>query len=187
MSTSFDLLVRTFALGDVAHDPRKQSLVSSVNFADAQVDRKDPPCAVLTNHFAADSDDFLLAGIEVIANVAVVLVVIRRRHQQIHILTEHLAGGITEQPLGGGIEGENRARRVNRDDAIDHVLQDRRHPRQLLHVHVGAVHRQTCFPNQNSYAIKIPHTGAGFFGILVANLLLAKLHSPYLRSQFPQF
>ena len=61
-------------------------------------------------HFAADADDLALAGLEKIADIAVVLDAIRRRHQHLDVLPDHFVGAIFEQLLAGRIEHQDRSR-----------------------------------------------------------------------------
>ena len=78
---------------------------------------------------AADADDLGLAGREIAREVAVVLLVIGRRHQHADIAADDLVCGIAEQPLGAGVERLDAAAGVDHDDAVDGRIDDRQQPR----------------------------------------------------------
>src|SRR5262249_1572021 len=66
-----------------------------------------------------------LAGCEIARHVAVVLFVVRRRHQNIDLLADDLAGGIPEQLLRGRIERLDSSVAVDDHDAVHGRLDDR--------------------------------------------------------------
>ena len=59
------------------------------------------------------------------AEIRVVFLVIRRRHQHLDVAADHLGLGIAEQPLGAAIERLDRARGIDHDDAVDRSIDDR--------------------------------------------------------------
>ena len=104
-------------------DKRVQALV--LKLADGQVGRKDGAVLAPAVDFAADADDVPLAGLLIVGQVAVVLVVIGRRHQHFHVLPDQLAGQVAEHPLRGGVDGVDRSLRVDGDDGVDRGIDHR--------------------------------------------------------------
>jgi hypothetical protein len=72
-----------------------------------------------THNLAADADDPFLARHAIARQVAVVLLMIGRGHQHLHILAETFFGPVTEQALAGGVEDLDRAFHIDDDDPID--------------------------------------------------------------------
>ena len=100
-------------------------LAAEHHLADRQVQRKRRAVLAAPGHLAADADDLLDAGREIAREVAVVLLVIRRRHQHVDVAPEHFGLAVAEQPLGGRIERFDAAVRVDDDDAVDGRFDDR--------------------------------------------------------------
>ena len=80
-----------------------------------------------SRHFAADADDLLFAGREVVVQVAVVPLAIGTGHQHVDVAPEHLAEAIAEQPLCRRVESLNQAAIVDHDDGVDGRFNDRAH------------------------------------------------------------
>ena len=64
-------------------------------------------------------------GREIAGEIGVVLFVIRRRHQHVDVLADHVALGVPEQPLGRRVEGFDAAVRIDDDDAVHGRFDDR--------------------------------------------------------------
>ena len=60
------------------------------HLADRQMQRKGGPVLSPAGHLASDADDFRHARGEVVGHVPIVLFVVRRRHQQVDVLADHL-------------------------------------------------------------------------------------------------
>ena len=96
------------------------------------------------DHFAADADDLFLPGGQVAGKITVVFLSIGRRHEDLDVLTDHFLRGITEQPLGGGVDRLDEAPLVDADDAIDRSFQQGVHPgfagrQRVLYLLAGAI------------------------------------------------
>ena len=74
--------------------------------------------------FAADADDVLFSGLQVPGQIAVVLFPVRRGHEHLDVLADHLLGGIAEHPFGGGIDRLDDAAGVDGDDRIRRGVQN---------------------------------------------------------------
>ena len=88
------------AIAQVVKDAREAAFaVVGLHLADRQMHRKRRAVLAAGGHFAADADDLLLAGREVMVKVPVVALAVGARHQHVHVAPEHLADAIAEQPL----------------------------------------------------------------------------------------
>ena len=66
-----------------------------------------------------------------IAEVAIVVLAIWRRHQHLDVLTDHLAGAVFEQFLAGRIEHQHAAVGVDQDDPADGGIHHRTQQRRI--------------------------------------------------------
>ena len=66
--------------------------------------------------------------VEVAREVAVVLLVVRRRHQHADVAPDHFRFRISEQLLGAAVERLDDALGVDDDDAVDRRVEDRIEP-----------------------------------------------------------
>src|SRR5262245_8425119 len=93
------------------------------------MDGKQLSVTPLSRHLSSDADDASLAGREIARHVRVVLLVIRRRHEYVDVLTDHVAFGVSEQALCSGIERLDPAVAVDHDDAVHRRFDNRSPPR----------------------------------------------------------
>jgi hypothetical protein len=77
------------------------------------------------HHLAADPDDLLSTGAQVVGDVAIVLVLVRRRHQQIDALAEHIGRTVAEHSLRRPIEHFDDPPAVDDDDRVHRRIDDR--------------------------------------------------------------
>ena len=77
---------------------------------------------------AADADDPLFPGVQVIGEVAVVFVAVGLGHQHLHVLADRPRGGVAEDPLGRRVERFDGPVLVDGDDAIHGGVDDRPDP-----------------------------------------------------------
>src|SRR5712672_146317 len=84
-------------------------------------------CAILaaTFHVAADADDPAHARAPVVFQVAIVLIVERRRHQHLDVAAHDLTLPIAEQFFASWIEHSYRSKRVDQDDSVDRGVEHR--------------------------------------------------------------
>ena len=75
--------------------------------------------ALSPGHLTASPDDLGVSGREVATQIAVVLLVIRRGHQHVHVAADGFGFRISEQALGATIERFDGAVVVDDDDAVD--------------------------------------------------------------------
>jgi hypothetical protein len=80
------------------------------HLADRQVHGKRRAVLAPRRHFATDADDASLTRSDVPVDVAVVLIAIRRRHQDVDGLADDLRSLVAEQPLRARVEGLRRSR-----------------------------------------------------------------------------
>jgi hypothetical protein len=81
--------------------------------------REDRAIALEPRHLASDADDSLLPGFEIPREIRVVLFVVRRGHQDVHVAAHDFVFPIPKQPLGSRVERLDGASRVDDDDAVD--------------------------------------------------------------------
>jgi hypothetical protein len=133
------------SLGDVAHDAGEVAAAFQPELADGELHGKGAAVLAPAEHLAAAADDLRLAGAQVAADVAVVLVAVGLRHQHAHVLPDHLAGRVAEDALGGAVEGRHRAALVDGDDRVDDVIHHRAHAfcsLEILLAAAGLLHRR---------------------------------------------
>ena len=86
--------------------------------------RKGRAVLAAATHFAADADDLLDAGADIVGDVAIVLTAVRLGHEHLDVLADELGSVITEQALGGGVDVFDQSSIVNGDDGRNGQLQD---------------------------------------------------------------
>ena len=123
------LVLEPHALGEVVQHARELTFALDRHLADRQVERERAAVASTPGHLAARPDDRGDARVEIPIEIAVVLVVIRRRHQHLDVATHHFGLGVAEQPLRAGIERFDVSLAVDDDDAVDRGIDDRSQPR----------------------------------------------------------
>src|SRR5262249_10317230 len=87
--------------------------------ADRQADRKSGPVAAPGCDLPTDADDFLVTSGEIARDIAVVLVAVRRRHQDADVLADGFFLAIAEHPLRRRIERFDAPVRIDDDDPVD--------------------------------------------------------------------
>jgi hypothetical protein len=107
------------APGQVAQHPRELPLTGDPHFPDRQMHRKERAVSPPPGHLTARTDDPRLAGREVPLEIRVVLLMMRRRHQDADVPPDHFLIGIPEQLLRTTVEGFDLTASVDDDDAID--------------------------------------------------------------------
>ena len=87
------------AFGEVADESGEEALVAHMHLADGKLHRKRRAVVALSDDDAADADNAALAGAHIAIEVAVVVVLVRRRHQHLDVFPEHVRrGGRTAVP-----------------------------------------------------------------------------------------
>src|SRR5687768_15232735 len=94
-----------FPLRYVADDADEYLVVIASRLADRQFQWKDRPIFAPAIDFPSDADDPAVPRLTVIPQIGVVLLLIRRGHQHLHVLPDHLIGGIAEQAQAGRVAG----------------------------------------------------------------------------------
>ena len=136
----------------VVQHARELALAADVHLANRQVDGEERAIAAAAGHLATDANDLGVAGVEVALEIAIVLFVMWRGHQQADIAAHDLGLRVAEQLFGTAVERLDAAARVDHDDAVGGRVQDgveplgagtgggRRHPLTLLG-HLQPVHQ----------------------------------------------
>ena len=93
-------LLERDAVAQIVEDAREAALAIAHHLADRQMNGKARAVLLEAGHFAADADDLLLAGREIVTQVAVVLLAIGTWHQHVDVATDDFADRVAEQPLG---------------------------------------------------------------------------------------
>jgi len=119
-------------LADVAHKPREQTPLAQPHLDDRHVEREGVPVLVLADHLAPATDDFLVAGLQVVGHVAVVLAAVRLWHEHADAAAHHLVRAIAEDARRRVVERLDDAPLVNGDDALSGSLDDSLQPRLVI-------------------------------------------------------
>ena len=88
--------LRLLSLGNVAEDAHEPLPSAASHFADRQVHRKGRAVLASADDLAADPDYLGLPRMRIVAEVAVVLAVIRLRHQHPHVSADDLLRSVPE-------------------------------------------------------------------------------------------
>src|SRR5215469_9618251 len=100
--------------GKIPDETGEKTLLADVHFADSQFYWKSRAVAPLTDHDPPDANDAPLTGAQVTRDVAVMILAVRRRHQHLDVLPQHIGRGIAEQPF------RRRAERLDQSELVDH-------------------------------------------------------------------
>ena len=98
------------------------------DLADRQMQREGRAVLAASLHFPSDADDLGAAGRQIPRQIGVVLLLVRRRHEHVDVVTEHFCRRVAEQPLRRRIERLDAAVRVDDDDTVDSGVDDRPPP-----------------------------------------------------------
>ncbi len=99
-------------------DPGEVTLAVNLILADRKVHGKGRAILAPAGHLAADADDPALAGVAVLANIAVVLAPIGFGHEYLDVLPNQLGGRVAKQRFRRWVYALDEARLINRDDGI---------------------------------------------------------------------
>lgn len=123
-----ELLLKPVALGQVMNDAGEDSPVADTRLTHRKVDRKNLPILPTRLHLPANTDDPSVRGLPIRRQVTVVLVPIRRGHQDADVSADDLALAIAKEALCRGVEGLDGPELVDRDDAVDGTTEDSAQP-----------------------------------------------------------
>ncbi len=124
----------------VMDDPGEVTLAVNLILADRKVHGKGRAILAPACHFPADADNLALAGVAVLADIAVVLAPVRLGHEYLDILPNQLCSRVAEQLFRGWVYALDEAHLINRDDGIDGRLQ---YARELVQ---GSLRRRSVEP-----------------------------------------
>ena len=113
------------ALGHVVDQPGEHASAADGNLADGEVHGERRAVLAPADHLAADADDLALAGPQVIGQVGVVPLVIRRGHEHLHVGADHLGRRVAEQAHRGRVDRFDDPVVVDRNDAVHRGLENR--------------------------------------------------------------
>src|SRR5215472_2415029 len=99
-----EVLLHSGTRGEIADEPREDVRAVEFDLADRELDRKDRTVFPTRLDLAPDADDVPLTGAEIALDIAVMPLPVGRRHEHADVATDHLAGGIAEELLGGDDE-----------------------------------------------------------------------------------
>jgi hypothetical protein len=121
-----DVLLLALGFGDVG-DHADQALHRPVVVDDADRQRHGKLLAIAAQpgDLAAQTDDVAVAAALEVGDQAVVPGAVAFRHQHGDVATDHLAGGEAEHALGGVVEAQHDALRIDRQDAFGAALDHR--------------------------------------------------------------
>src|SRR6185436_4795830 len=110
-------------LRKVVQDAGEVLLAVGLERADRQVNGKNGSVPAARHDLAADADDLALAGLQMMAKVAVMAAVKRLGHQDIDVATDQLVAGETEHVLDGRVERADQSQLIDDDYGADGRLQ----------------------------------------------------------------
>ena len=113
------LLLEIHARTEIVHHSREFACAAHRHLADRQMKREDRPVATAAADFTADADDVCRSGGEITRQVAIVFFVVRRRHQDVDVLTDDLRRRVAKQAFGSAIERFDSGSVVDDDDPVD--------------------------------------------------------------------
>src|SRR5690625_3004091 len=91
---SQNFLLQSAIFRDVPDDTGIDPLIVNIDFTDVKIHRESGTILSPAHHFPANSYYLLITGIMVVLNVIIMFSSIGFRHQNFHILTQDLVGGI---------------------------------------------------------------------------------------------
>ncbi len=127
-----DLGLQPQALGDVVQHPQEEHFVAVADFAHRELQGEGRAVAAPAFDLPADADDSRLAGRQVAREVAVVLRLPGRRHEDLDVLFQQLLGGITEHLLDRRIDQLDDAGGIDEHDAVENGIEHRLEPLRAL-------------------------------------------------------
>src|SRR5205807_5974838 len=119
-----DFPFEPLAVADVTHETGKQPLVRQPHFTDGQIHRENRAVLAQANHFAPDADDSGPTGAEIIPQVTIVLVAIRRWHEDLDVFANDLLRLVSENLFRRRVERLDDAALVDGDDSFDRRFED---------------------------------------------------------------
>ena len=115
--------------GEIADEAGEEALLGDFGFADRKLEWKRRAVLALADDDPADADDPPLAGELVALQVAVMILPVWRRHQNLDVLSQSFLGAVAEQPLRGRAEGLHDAALVDDDHGIGNSFENGFHVR----------------------------------------------------------
>src|SRR5688572_27603178 len=92
------------ALAQIVQNPSEFLVAANRHLSNRQMQRKRAAIAPAPDDLATDPDDLCLASREVATEIAVVLLMVRGRHQHVDVAPGDFGSWISEQPLSRRIE-----------------------------------------------------------------------------------
>src|SRR5262249_18014551 len=113
-------------IGDVTDETRECRRPRQIDPRDRQLDRELAPISAHRRQFDSPVEVCGLPGLEVAHQAFTMPRPKRRRHYQLcHVVTRDLIARVAEDALGGGIELNDAALLVHRDDGVERGAEDR--------------------------------------------------------------
>ena len=96
-----------------------------MHLTDRKLHRKGRTVAALPDHHTADTDDPALARSQVTFDITVVILVVRRWHQDFHIFSNYVGGVKAEQSFRRGAERLNQTALVDDHHGVGNAVENR--------------------------------------------------------------
>ncbi len=138
------------ASGNVAHRTGVMRLLANHHFADGQLDREGAAILASPHDFPSFADDLWHMAGTVVAQVAIMGLAVRARHQHLDVLSDHFGGVVAKNPLSGRIDGLDNAEFINGQNAIHDGVQNTFNPVATiaqLHGRQALIHFQFAQPD----------------------------------------
>ena len=113
------------AMGNIANGADKITGVAVRHIADRQFHRKRFAVLAQPDHFAADADDFCIAGAEIVFQITVMGRPVWLRHQNRHVPADGFIGTVEEYPFCRRIEVQDLSVLVDNDQRVDAIVHER--------------------------------------------------------------
>ena len=120
-----ELFLHLHARAQVVKDAGELALAANGQFADRQANGQHASVFAKRGHITSHADDLRDTRIEIVRQIAVVIVPVGRRHQHADVLADHFGGGITEELFGTEIERFDTPARIDQNDGVDGGIDDR--------------------------------------------------------------
>ncbi len=128
----FELADGLAEVGDVAGNPGEHAAVAQVQLADGQVHGEGAAVLTQADHLPADADDLLLAGVQVVLEIAIVFVSIGLGHEHFDVSADDLGGRVTEQPFRRRVHRLDGPAPLDGEDGIHGGVEDSTGPRLAI-------------------------------------------------------
>jgi hypothetical protein len=117
-------LLGLYPSAEIVHNAGEHTVAVQVHLAHGQRDRERGAIPAPGADFTPNADDFPLTALEIPRQIAIVLLMIGRGHEQTDVLSNHVGGGIPKEALGRRVDRLNEAALIDGDNPVHCSLQN---------------------------------------------------------------